>query len=166
MIISSSFPGDNHDRLKGIQHDIYSQMVGRLWVQARDVYLNACSLVEVETELAVRVRAMHGFDHRTLQDAHDLIAAWYRFDKSDGGQLRFDGSFADYDTRAIREWRDYFEAEAGRLCAHHRFIRDVLNATAFGNTAHGYAAEESLRGFLKMRYGAMFRPREVTSPTP
>jgi len=101
---------------------------------------------------------MDSFDHRTLQDIHDLIAAWFRFSQDDGGQLRLGETDEGYQDRLADEWRTFFEEEVGRLTSDDEFVRAVLVAAAFGNTDRGYAAEAQLREFLKERYRTMRRP--------
>ena len=75
MWVGHEFAGDDNQTLKDVQFRLYSETLLRLFSGPRDRYLAASRLIQVDTELAVRVRAMDGFDHRTLQDAHDLIAA-------------------------------------------------------------------------------------------
>jgi hypothetical protein len=82
MIVGYAFPDDENKALKEVQFQLYGQILWRLFSKPRERYLDACRLVEVDTGLAARVRAMDSFDHRTLQDAHDLIAAWYRFSRA------------------------------------------------------------------------------------
>lgn len=81
-------------------------MVLLLYSRPRDRYLAVCRLVEIETALTNRLRSMKFFDHRTLQDTHDLIAAWFRF-SDDGGQLRLGETEAAYRNRLAAEWRTF-----------------------------------------------------------
>jgi hypothetical protein len=73
MIVGSEFPGDNNDTLMDVQHAVYSEMVVRLFTGPRDRYLAAATLLRLDNELVKRLRSMDGFDHRTLQGAHDQI---------------------------------------------------------------------------------------------
>ena len=73
MWVGTEFPGDTNELLKKVQNDLYWTMVVRLYTPPRDRYLDACRLVQANTDLANRLRSMEGFDHRTLQDIHDLI---------------------------------------------------------------------------------------------
>ena len=74
MFVGTAFPGDQNKVLKDLQFGVYGDMLTRLFSRARDRYLEACRLVEVETDLALRLKEMHYFDHRTLQETHDSIA--------------------------------------------------------------------------------------------
>src|SRR4051812_9448622 len=87
MWVGAVFPGDSNKLLQNVQFQLYGEMLLRLFSQPRDRYLDACRLIQIENDLASRLRSMKGFDHRTLQDIHDLIAAWFRFSQDNGGQL-------------------------------------------------------------------------------
>ena len=141
MWVGTEFAGDSNQTLKDVQFRLYAEMLVRLFSRPRDRYLDACRLVQVETEMAVRARAMDGFDHRTLQDAHDLIAAWYRFSRDDGGQLRLGESQDDYEKRLAQDWREFFEQEVAHLTRSDEFTRDILSAAVFGNTDQDDAAQ-------------------------
>ena len=158
MWVGTEFPGDTNQTLKDVQFRLYGEMLLRLYSRPRDRYLDACRLVQINTDLATRLRSMDGFDHRTLQDIHDLIAAWFRFSQDDGGQLRLGESDETYEARIAGQWRTFFEDEVGQLSSDDEFARDVLVAAAFGNTDRGYAAEAQLREILKERYRAMKQP--------
>jgi hypothetical protein len=155
MWVGTEFPGDTNEVLKEVQFKLYWGMVFRLYSPPRDRYLDACRLIQIDTDLAKRLRSMDGFDHRTLQDIHDLIAAWFRFSQDNGGQLRLGETDEAYKDRLAAEWRTFFEEEVSRLSSDDEFARNVLIATAFGNTDRGYTAEAQLREILKERYGTM-----------
>ena len=159
MFVGSEFPGDNNEALQDAQFRLYSEMLVRLYSRPRDQYLAACRLVQIDTDLAIRLRSMNGFDHRTLQDIHDLIAGWFRFSNDDGGQLRLGETDQSYVERLERNWRTFFEDEVTNLISDDEFARNVLVATAFGNTDRGYAAEAQLRERLKGRYSSMISAR-------
>ena len=74
MLVGTEFPGDDNEVLKQVQHEAYGGILGYLFSRPRERYLSACDLLQVDTELADKVRPMETFDHRTLQDAHDLLA--------------------------------------------------------------------------------------------
>ena len=161
--VGTEFPSDSNATLKGVQFRLYGEMLVRLYSRPRDRYLEACRLIQINTDLATRLRSMDGFDHRTLQDIHDLIAAWFRFSQDDGGQLRLGEGDETYEVRLATEWRTFFEAEVSRLSSDDEFTRAVLVAAAFGNTDRGYAAEAQLREILKERYRAMKQPRAAAT---
>jgi hypothetical protein len=117
MTVGSQFPGDNNRVLMGVQHTVYGEMVVRLFTGPRDRYLAAAALLRVDSELTQRLRSMNGFDHRTLQMAHDRIAAFFRFARDDGGQLRLGESEADYRRRLEEAWREFVQSEVGWFTA-------------------------------------------------
>ena len=168
MMVGSAFPGDTNDTLMDVQHAVYSEMVGRLFTAPRDRYLVAAALLRLDTELVRRLRSMDGFDHRTLQGAHDQIAAFFRFSRDDGGQLQLGESEDDYRRRLEEAWRAFVQSEVGRLTEDDEFTRAVCTATAFGNKEPGVAAERWLDQFLWDRYGErglVFRS-SLTVPAP
>lgn len=153
MIVCSGFPGDNNRTLMNVQHGVYSEMLARLFTGPRDRYRAAATLLRVESDLSERLRSMDGFDHRTLQLAHDRIAAYFRF-CDDGGQLQLGESDADYRRRLEETWRAFVNSEVGLLTEDDEFTRAICTATAFGNKEPGVAAEHWLDQFLRDRYGA------------
>ena len=155
MWVGTEFLGDTNQALKDVQFRLYGEMLVRLYSRPRDRYLDASRLLQIDTDLATRLRSMDSFDHRTLQDIHDLVAAWFRFSQDDGGQLRLGETDEAYLDRLANEWRAFFDEEIGRLTSDDEFVRAVLVAAAFGNTDRGYAAEAQLREILKERYRAM-----------
>ena len=159
MIVASEFPGDDNETLKRVQHALYGQMLICLFLSPCDGYLAACRLTGSDTEIGTRVRAMTGFDHRTLQSAHDQIAAWYRFSVDDGGQLRLGESALAFEARLSAEWRDFFRREIEALAESDEFTRDILAAAVFANSDRGLAAEAGVREFLKERYARMHSAR-------
>src|SRR5260221_11999076 len=107
-------------------------MLERLFTAVRDRYLGAASLVRVENELLERLKTMDFFDHRTLQEAHDRIAEFFRFSRDDGGQLQLGESDDDYPRRLEETWREFLRAEVGRLTADDEFPPSGCKANPFG----------------------------------
>ena len=158
MWVGTEFPGDTNETLKEVQFRLYGDVLGFVFGLPRRRYLDACDLVQAETELAIRLRPMIRFDHRTLQDAHDLIAAWFRFSRDNGGQLRLGETDSEYQERLAKEWWAFSQEEIAALTSDDEFTRAVVSAAGFGNTDRGYAAEARLRAYLGDRYSAM-KPR-------
>jgi hypothetical protein len=153
MMVGSEFPGDNNKTLMDVQHTAYGEMVVRLFTGPRDRYLAAAALLRVDDKLTGHLRSMDGFDHRTLQLAHDRIAAFFRFAHDDGGQLQLGETDADYRQRQADSWRAFVQSEVERLTTDDEFTRAICTATAFGNKEPGVAAERWLDQFLRDRYG-------------
>lgn len=155
MIVGAEFAGDSDAFLKAKQHSLYWELVGHIYTVARDRYLAACRLLRVETELSRAVIDKHKFDHCTLQDAHDRIAARFRFRQTHGPQLNIGEDHAKFEERLEREWRDFFADELKRLVQDDEFTRLVLTAVAYGNQDAGLTAESRLRQLLDETYAAM-----------
>ena len=153
MMVGSEFPGDDNRTLMDVQHAVYGEMVVRLFTGPRDRYLAAAALLRVDDQLSQQLRSMDGFDHRTLQLAHDRIAAFFRFAHDDGGQLQLGETEADYRQRLAASWREFVQLEVERLTTENEFTRAICTATAFGNKKPGVEAEHWLDQFLRDRYG-------------
>jgi hypothetical protein len=158
MFVGSRFAGDTNDILMKVQSDLYDELLGILYGYPRERYLGACRLAQSSTELAKRVETESGFDHRTLQETHDFIAAWFRFlQKEKGGRTLFETE-EGYRERLACEWRSFFKSEVRNLTADDDFVRAVLTAAVFSNPDKaGCAAEARLDEILKVLYGAMKR---------
>ncbi len=153
MLVGAEFPGDDNHTLMDVQHAVYGEMVVRLFTVPRDRYLAAAALLRVDDKLSQQLRSMDGFDHRTLQLAHDRIASFFRFAHDDGGQLRLGETEGDYRQRLAASWREFVQSEVERLTTENEFTRAICTAAAFGNKEPGVAAEHWLDQFLRDRYG-------------
>ena len=153
-MIASRFDGYNNQTLMDVQHKTYGDMIGWLFGSARRRYLDAGRLLNVETDLTEALRGQTTFDHRTLQGAHDLIAAYFRFAHDDGGQLRFDESEQPplYEIRIWRSWTRFFRDEVRDLLQDDEFTLGVLYAAVYANQDTGTAAEQQINLFLEDRY--------------
>lgn len=154
MIVTSYFSGDENEKLKDIQFDLYSELCGRLVDNARDQYLRACRLLQIEDELSIQLRRYQPGDHRVFQDVHDLIAAWFRFSRDDHGQFRLGENEESYWVRVSEEWQAFFMSEL-ECYEYGQFTRNIVIARVFENTEPGYAAEKFLMDTLKLRYREM-----------
>ena len=152
MMVMPEFAGDDNRTLMDIQHSAYGEMVSRLFVAPRNRYLAAATLLQVEDKLSNKLRVMDGFDHRTLQLAHDRIAAYFRFHSPNSSQLLLGEQESAHAQRLREGWRDFFSAEVEDLTLDDEFTRAICAATAFGNSDAGIAAEQWLDQFLRHRY--------------
>jgi hypothetical protein len=111
MFVGSKFPGDKNDILMKVQSDLYGELLGFLHSYPRERYLCACRLVQSRPELAKRVETETTFDYRTLQGAHDHIAAWFRFlQKDKSGRTLFETE-ESYRERIASEWRSFLKTK-------------------------------------------------------
>ncbi len=154
MISGTAFRGDHWYRVMGIQHDTYGGHVGFLLDTARRVYLKAETLLGVSTVPGILVEADDGFDHRVLQNMHDIIAASFRFYRANRlhPELPFPGQ--EDDTRRIEAlWNEYYTDEVRELMqSEPHLARAVVVAVAFQNTDIGYAAEDQGSAILLNHY--------------
>jgi hypothetical protein len=154
--VGSRFSGDTNGVLMDVQDRLYPDLIGLLYGQPRKRYLDACRLVQSDSDLAKKLEGEKSFDHRTLQSCHDLIAAWFRFLRGAHGQRSLFETEDNYRARLGREWRNFYEKEILSLSEDDDFVRAVLAATVFPNPdTAGCAAEDQLGEFLEKRYAAM-----------
>lgn len=78
MIIGNAFDGDIFEDVKLCQHDLYGQVLERIYRSAVTWYKQAERILQQDTELGCE-HPMSSFDHRTLQELHDQIAAFFRY---------------------------------------------------------------------------------------
>jgi len=155
MIKVPRFDGDNNDKLLNVQHDAYWDLVAWLFETARRRYLEAARLLRAEDDLTKAVQEKTTFDHRTLQDAHDLIAAHYRFTHDDGGQLRIGEDADGYRLRLRKAWDGFFRSEVRALVQDDEIALAMVKATVYENQKDGYSAESRVECLLNERYHEM-----------
>src|SRR5271156_4736695 len=143
MFVGRRFPGDSNGVLMGVQSRLYWEIIGYLYSWPRKRYLDACQLVQSDTDLAKRLWAENSFDHRTLQESHDLIAAWFRFLRDAQGDRILFETEDEYRDRLAVEWRTFLETEVRSLSDDDDFVRAVLTAAAFPNPDVAGCAAES-----------------------
>lgn len=166
MIVSSVFPGDMNEPLMLIQHDLYWSLIGFLYTCAKQRYLEAIHLTGVETELSRRIKDKPSFDHRVLQDAHDTIAAYFRFAHDDGGQMPLFSEGRTYEENLRKTWSEFWYTEVRRLVSFDPIVIAILTATAYENSDPGYAAETHLRQLLREQYGNFATGAQGQDETP
>lgn len=108
------------------------------------------SLLITDKALAVKQ-----FDHRVLQDAHDIIAAAFRHHNDDGGQLRLLEDADKQRTRYVHEWNEWLERQLLWFLRQPPFVRSVVECVIFTNNVMGYMAEDRLCDFLLTHYNAI-----------
>ena len=161
MIVGPRFPGDDNEPVMLAQHDEYFPVISEWGRRALKRLEYAEELTGGEDGLADRLRGRRGFDHRVLQEAHDLIAAWDRF-----SQCRWLPLFDPAPDRAALRaaWREFASAEIGRLIEDARVTKALLEAIGHENEPAGYAAEKWLGELLRARYAEMFAGRNEQAP--
>jgi len=149
------FEGDNNEVMKLIQHDIYNDLLGYLFSYSASRYLDDIKYTWISPDFVPKIRNLNGFDHRTLQGAHDLIAAYFRYLLSDSfPQNLFPEKFEIINFYTII-WKEYYLQEVALLGEIEPIAEMIVTAVGFQNTERGYDAEDKLRELLKERYKLM-----------
>jgi hypothetical protein len=153
MIICDAYPSDDNGLLKTVQHDAYPRSVAQLYETAREALLWADKVLETRLLIAEKARDTTRFDHRVLQDAHDILAAAFRHSCDDGGQLRLLESEAERANRYRSTWLEWLQDQLTDLSKNPQFVRSTVQAVVLANSELGYEAERVVCQLLVVRYG-------------
>ncbi len=151
MIVCQVYPNDNNKILKQVQHEHYLKLVGFLFDYVKNRFLKAANLLLHNSASIEKLKEWDSFDHRVLQEAHDIIAAKYRYQYDDGGQIDFLVSIPQEDIYR-KGWISWFHQEAQLLIDNDEFCRAIINVVIFQNNELGYSAEAQLKEFLYYHY--------------
>ena len=170
MIVGCCFEGDTHQRAKMVQHDMYPRNVALIFEEARVALEEAEARARVTTVIGsiLEPRERLALDHRVLQDAHDLIAAQFRWQESQGDflQQRSYESDRSYDLRVAGVWHVFYLDELRKLVKVREFVHAVLEAVGLDHTEIGVAAQRRLGDLLRVRYAAWWKPAAPRKPAP
>lgn len=153
MIVGTIYPGDRNGVLKAVQYELYWDHVAQLFGVARAALIQADELLGTDLLIAQKARATEIFGHRVLQDAHDIMAAAFRYNHDGCGQLSLLDSGQEHEVRYREAWQEWFAAELRVLASSPKFVRSVVQAVLLANTELGYAAERAACSHLVVRYG-------------
>ena len=142
MIVGGAcFTGDTNRRVAWKQHDVYHEA---LWIIVTlcNRYTNFARLLLDDVDHP-RWGTVDRFDHRTLQSAHDLLAAAWRF-RSDFGQARLplDGKNPLDEVQTL--WLEWLRHEVTEWSSLSHLVRSVQLILTNQNEPAGYAAESKL----------------------
>lgn len=154
MIISTVYENDCNTQLKYVQHDEYWRSIGSIFEAARTELLRADAIIGSNLLIAEKAREIGKFDHRVLQDAHDIIAAAFRYNYDDGGQLKLGETQKDQRLRYLREWVLWLSEQLAELARHSQFVRSTVESVVLSNTEVGYIAENRLCDLLLTHFSA------------
>lgn len=153
MIVGCLFDGDEDTRTSWEQHDVYQTALDLIVSGCRDHVTFAVTLLELPWP---ERWPMDGpYDHRTLQHAHDILAAAWRH-RTDSIQLSlpFDGIPCST-AKQMNAWLAWLKAEVGLWHQQPRLIGQVMTILAVPNTEPGHQAEEQLVALLRERFSAI-----------
>ena len=141
MIIGSFFGGDEDKALANMQHDVYGYAL-RIIVRTCNRFARFSIAVLNDTEHH-EWGQVEECDHRTLQGAHDLLAAAWRYSNdSRQGTLPFPEE-ANMPTPETR-WLEWLQAEISAWMDAPQLVRSVQLILTNQNEPIGYLAESRL----------------------
>ncbi|MGX6648802.1 hypothetical protein ACWCOP_12775 [Maricaulaceae bacterium MS644] len=129
MIITESFPGDHAEDVKDVQNDAYGDAVGLIASRASNAYLFACRVLDVSDDFSDALFEKRGhFDHRDVQDLHDILAAIWRYSTSrTDPALPFPELAPE---RVLEEWMSWLSEQLDFLETEVIWVRSVAQAGA------------------------------------
>jgi hypothetical protein len=152
MIVCQVFKDDCNDVLKDVQHEEYGRSIRDIFDAARSALVCADAIIGSDLLIVEKVRGVSAFDHRVLQDSHDIIAAAFRYQCDDGGQLSL---FENADSQRLTyraRWVQWLSEQLQDLVKSPQFVRSVVECVLFSSTAIGYMAEKRLGDVLLTHY--------------
>lgn len=152
MIIFNIYHGDTNEILKLVQHDCYMCKVSFIFEQAKRRFIQADAIIQSNLPIIKDLRAIEKIDHRVLQDAHDIIAAAYRYYHDDGGQLNLFRQDTTLENYYINKWTEWYEEKIKALIECPDFVSFVVLSVLNMNTKTGYDFEHRLCDFLMVHF--------------
>ncbi|MCX5688626.1 MAG: hypothetical protein NTV94_02320, partial [Planctomycetota bacterium] len=158
MIIRTDFEGDDNDELKDAQNRLYSWAIRWIVDQSWNFYRYAEEVRGTPEDEKLpgldwlaKLNAS-AFDHRVVQETHDILAAGYRQVHKMGEKHWEDRG----DTKALEAgWELCVRQEVQRWMADPFIVRAIVMATQYANKSEGLAAERTLARYLREMYGLM-----------
>lgn len=154
MLGNPHFHGDEDGELIHAQICGYAGYNTVLFETAKRRYLAAATLIGVETKLSRRLRISQEFDHRSTQEAYNLVAAYFRFEHGESRQMEFGETEQQYRDRLLQVWVAFFELEVERLVEDDQLTRAICTAGVYSNTDEGAAARKEIKRLLSERHSA------------
>ena len=154
MIVGKYFDGDDDAFVAWRQHDVYYQALGIMVGTCIRYASFARKLLRDEAhEDWGRVRA-DGYDHRTMQWTHDLLAAAWRFQNDFRQQpLPLDPAHGERQIEGL--WLAWLRNEVESWIDEPQLVRSVMIILTNQSQAIGSVAETTLSRDLVNRFGAV-----------
>lgn len=155
MIIGPHYHGDDDREMIVLQHDVYHKALGIIVEECRRFYVLANALAGVKEELPTCENLQ--VDHRTLQNAHDILAAVWRY-KTNCIQLKLPlvdsagQQLPETKILTMNDWLMWLTSEVKSWADSPWLVRFVWTIIENQNTKPGYDAEESLTEGLYERF--------------
>jgi len=141
LIVGRYYDGDGDMDLAWKQHDVYGQALGIISSTCNRYAAFAKALLEDTGHNDWG--KIDRFDHRTLQDCHDLLAAAWRF-RNDSCQGKLPFEDAEDSVPAESRWLDWLRKEVSGWIDHPHLVRSVQLILTNQNQLTGYIAESQL----------------------
>jgi len=85
MLVYTYFEGDDNEPLKDLQHEMYDYSISTIIEEVKAYYLNnKCASRYFSNDEGEIFSKKESFDHRLIQDTHDMIAAVFRYQVKTG----------------------------------------------------------------------------------
>ena len=150
MIVAPRFAGDDGISLAKAQHDVYGDALAILIEECNRFARFAKTLLD-DTEHDDWGRIESGnCDHRTLQAAHDLLAAAWRYGVP---QPILPLAKTTNDPSIETRWLNWLRRELSRWIEYPHLVRSVHLILTNQNNQAGYAAESRLCLDIMERFG-------------
>ncbi len=152
MIVSSRFDGDDWDELMWAMHDVYHEGIRILMRDNESAFNSAAILMQAQDDPIKDSLNAHGcrVDHRSLQNAHDYLAAVWRY------RNRFfqpDLLIEDSVEQMAQNWLAWLQQEMQIWQRHFpQLVRLVCLIIVQQNVKSGYEAEQALQREMERIY--------------
>ena len=147
MHVVRRFVGDDHSSVMRMQHSVYERVIVDWVGHLIETYEHAESLTGSNTVAGSLAQNAQRFDHRAIQEVHDLIAAAFRHRLTPPTPL-FEAAGHREDFTA--DWLEFAATEFGNLIrAEPRFAHALATAIGLANTSTGMAGEREAADFLR-----------------
>lgn len=136
-----------------IQEALFHRLAGAMFWWARDRYMAAVRLLDVETSLSAALGREPFFHHEMVRAPYLVIASHFRTVHEDGRQLRLPFNGTSTDEYLAQDWVAYFVLQVRRLVRHDdEYTRLVLKSVAEYGSSEGELALNALVALLSDRY--------------
>jgi hypothetical protein len=151
MIVGSRFPGDDDHHTMGLQHDCYGEALVIMHRTVFEALIGAYTLLAIAPPEKVLSAARQSFDHRTVQAAHDHLAAYWRAQTGRTYPSLPLAETEDQDT--ISSWLAWLQVTTSQWPRCDVSLAQMFSAAiVHANTPEGYRAEQGLASALATRY--------------
>ena len=141
MIVAALFEGDDDSEVAWKQHDVYGDALAIIVSTCNRHARFACAVLNDADH--PDWGTLECSDHRTIQDAHDLLAAAWRFlNDFRQPQLPFEPENPLGKVQML--WLDWLRSETANWTTRPRLVRSVQLDLTNQNKPIGYAAEAQL----------------------